>query len=383
MPSLNFVLPHWLYWSGLILFPLIAIALVRRERQRGPGPGVNHFTAYMFWLLAGFVGMHRFYLKSVWAFVFIPVFGFIVWSNDEIRDRREDVSRTKQQYELSTRAVTRAESAVRANRPNAAETLAQAKAQADRTKAEYDAAQADLTRSNTISAAAAGVLALMLLGDALLLPGLIRRVREKEGNLRAEVTELPTAPPSSTEPTSASVRTPVTDAIDGFNSAIGTYVAYWAVLSVFFYYYEVVGRFLFNSPTNWVHESMFLMYGMQYLYCGAYAYRDEAHVRVDVIYAKFSPRGKAIADIITSVFFFVFTVTLFWTGARFALDAISVGEHSFTEWGVQYWPVKLSIPIGALLIILQGISKLIKDVLFVLHGATPGAAAPATGHLGA
>ena len=119
------------------------------------------------------------------------------------------------------------------------------------------------------------------------------------------------------------------------------------MISVFVYYYEVIARFVFNSPTNWVHESMFLMFGMQYMLAGAYAYRDDQHVRVDVFYAKFSPRGKAIADIITSVFFFIFIGTMLWTGWRFAGDAVSVGEHSFTEWGVQYWPVKLTIPIGA------------------------------------
>ena len=48
------------------------------------------------------------------------------------------------------------------------------------------------------------------------------------------------------------------------------------------------------------------MFGMQYMLCGAFAYREDQHVRVDVVYAKFSPRGKAIADIITSVFFFIF-----------------------------------------------------------------------------
>jgi TRAP-type mannitol/chloroaromatic compound transport system permease small subunit len=110
---------------------------------------------------------------------------------------------------------------------------------------------------------------------------------------------------------------------------------------------------------------MFLMFGMQYMLSGAYAYREDQHVRVDVIYTKFSTRGKAIADIITSVFFFIFIVTMLWTGTRFASDAVQVGEHSFTEWGIQYWPVKLAIPIGAALLTLQGISKLLKDIMIV------------------
>jgi TRAP-type mannitol/chloroaromatic compound transport system permease small subunit len=137
------------------------------------------------------------------------------------------------------------------------------------------------------------------------------------------------------------------------------------VISVFVYYYEVIARYVFNSPTNWVHESMFLMYGMQYVLCGAYAYREDQHVRVDVFYSKFSPRGKAIADIVTSVFFFIFILTLTWTGARFALDAINNSEVSFTEWGIQYWPVKLTMPIGAALLLLQGVSKLIKDFMIL------------------
>ena len=56
---------------------------------------------------------------------------------------------------------------------------------------------------------------------------------------------------------------------------LGELVAYWAVLAVFAYYFEVIGRYVFNSPTNWVHESTFLMFGMQYMIAGAYAYRGE------------------------------------------------------------------------------------------------------------
>ena len=156
-----------------------------------------------------------------------------------------------------------------------------------------------------------------------------------------------------------------TDAIEWVNVKAGEYVAYWAVISVFAYYYEVVARFVFNSPTNWVHESMFLMYGMQYMISGAYAYREDQHVRVDVVYSHLSERGKAIADILSSVFFFVFTLTMLYTGWKFAWDAVQNSETSFTEWTVQYWPVKLTIPIDAALIILQGVSKLIKDIMLV------------------
>ena len=58
-------------------------------------------------------------------------------------------------------------------------------------------------------------------------------------------------------------------------------------------------------------------------------------------------------------------MTMLVTGWRFASDAIHNSEISFTEWAVQYWPVKLCIPIGAALIVLQGVSKLVKDIMLI------------------
>ena len=56
MPSLNFVLPHWLYWGVLVLFPLLAMWLVARQRRHGAPREPILFNAYLFWLTAGFLG---------------------------------------------------------------------------------------------------------------------------------------------------------------------------------------------------------------------------------------------------------------------------------------------------------------------------------------
>ncbi|HEX6957613.1 MAG TPA: TRAP transporter small permease subunit [Ferrovibrio sp.] len=344
MPSLTFVLPHWLYWAALIFFPFIAMYLVSRQKQRGVPTGPSLAIAYMFWLFSGFVGLHRFYLRSMIGVVFIPVFIGILYTNSLLSDAREDVSRTRAAVEHAQPAEAAAK------------------------KQEFAAAEAELANRHTWSRGLAILMGVMLLGDAVLLPGAVRRRREVErGQAAAHEIEPPVdfvEAGVGQDPT-LHLRTRLTDGIEWINIKAGEYVAYWSLIAVFVYYYEVIARYVFNSPTNWVHESMFLMFGMQYMICGAYAYREDQHVRVDVVYAKLSPRGKAIADIISSVFFFIFTITMLWTGWRFANDAIGMGEHSFTEWGIQYWPVKLMIPIGAALIALQGLSKLIKDILFV------------------
>jgi TRAP-type mannitol/chloroaromatic compound transport system permease small subunit len=170
------------------------------------------------------------------------------------------------------------------------------------------------------------------------------------------------------------------------------------VIAVIVYYFEVMSRYVFGSPTNWAHEAMYLMFGMQYLIAGSYAMLTEAHVRVDIFYAPLSKRRKAVVDLLTSVFFFIFAGTLLVTSWIFAFDAIAVpsgnslisdwargqiefsevvaswnlaqwtdpnirwGEISVNEWEVPLWPMKWVMVLGGLLLVLQGISKFAHDI---------------------
>jgi TRAP-type mannitol/chloroaromatic compound transport system permease small subunit len=373
MPTLNFILPHWMYWGGLILFPLAAMFLVSRQQKRGTPREPILFNAYLFWLTAGFAGVHRFYLKSWWGLAFIPVFLGVIYCNSQVREVQDDVSRTYAALEQMKTEVDRS----KLTDPAAAspeQRLRSEKAQSDYAArlVEYQAAR-EVSDTWSDRARWLGILiALTLLLDAFLMPGMARRLHAGgEAGVAVAATAPTMAPPpdvpsvgTAQDPT-MHLHTRFTDAVEWVNVKAGEYVAYWGVIAVFVYYYEVVARFVFNSPTNWVHESMFLMFGMQYMISGAYAYKEDQHVRVDVVYTHLSTRGKAIADIISSVFFFIFTLTMFYTGWKFASDAVQNSETSFTEWSVQYWPVKIAIPLGAALIVLQGVCKLMKDILLV------------------
>lgn len=378
MPELSFVLPHWLYWSGLLLFPLVAIFLHRRARSRVSDKPVSTAVAYFLLLAGGFVGVHRLYLKSRWAGAFILVFVAVLAVNIESRTAREIHSDAVNGVNLAEFKISRGEKAVKkAEERIANRDSERARAKLEKAKTGLEEAKALLTRSieeeRTTQAdydgwkrIANGLGILLLLGillDAMLIPRLVReRNRIETGQTEEEGFHCPVV-----EQEHDDSREPLlfNRTVSRFNGFAGEFVAYWSIIAVFVYYYEVIARYVFNSPTNWAHEAMFLMFGMQYLIAGGFCLRENAHVRVDVIYSQLSKRTQAIMDVITSVFFFIFMATLLVTGWIFFHDSFAINEVSFTEWGIQYWPIKFALPLGAALLLAQGISQLIKDIAAV------------------
>lgn len=150
--------------------------------------------------------------------------------------------------------------------------------------------------------------------------------------------------------------------LDWISDRTGLFVALWSVMAVLSYTYEVSARYLFNMPTIWVHESSFLLFGMQYMMAGAYGLLHGSHVRVDVLYTKLSLRRQAALSVFTSVFFFIFILAMIGTSYRFFFDSLAMDERSVETWQIQYWPVKGLMLLGACLILLAGISRLIKDI---------------------
>jgi len=365
MPELNFVLPHWLYWGGLVVFPLCAIFLFRRaDTGDSKVSPVSLPLGYFLLLSGGFIGMHRLYVKSRWALAFILLFVGILVVNTEVRDARDELSGASNVIRLAEFKLQRAEKAVKkgrrgaeAKREKALQGLLEARAAIiplEQTSERWDQAAMGL----------GGLLVALMLIDALLLPKLVRERNRIEPVQLAEGFHCPVV-----EQEHDDSREPLLfiRAVSRLNATIGEFVAFWSILAVVVYYYEVIARYVFNSPTNWAHESMFLMFGMQYLLAGGYVLREGAHVRVDVIYMRLPKRLKAIVDLLSSVFFFIFTITLMVTGWIFFNDSFEVGEVSFTEWAIQYWPIKFALPLGAVLLLLQGIAQLLKDIAVLLN----------------
>jgi TRAP-type mannitol/chloroaromatic compound transport system permease small subunit len=133
--------------------------------------------------------------------------------------------------------------------------------------------------------------------------------------------------------------------------------------------YEVTVRYGFDSPTIWGTQLAQMLFGTYVVLGGAYALRYRVHVNMDAIYARFSPRTKAIVDLVTSMAFFFAIAFLLWQGVILGWEATMKWETSVvTTWRQPIWPVKLMIPIGALLIFLQGLAKFIRDFCLAITG---------------
>jgi len=158
-----------------------------------------------------------------------------------------------------------------------------------------------------------------------------------------------------------------TRSVDWLSEKSGVFISFWTVNAVVFYFFEVVMRYIFNMPTIWVHEASFLLFGMQYLLAGAFALLHGAHVRVDVVYNFLPPRGRVGMDIFTSMFFFMFALALIITSWTFFQNSYSMNERTVETWGIQYWPVKAMMLLGSVLLLLAGLSKLVKDIATFVH----------------
>lgn len=157
-------------------------------------------------------------------------------------------------------------------------------------------------------------------------------------------------------------------AIDLLNEWVARTVSWIVVLIIATTIYEVIMRYLFNAPTNWVFEFNYLIHGPYFLLLGAYTYAINGHVNVDIVYGRLTTRTKAIVDLFTMPLFFFFVLMMFIYGGQFALNSLSFHERLSSGWAPPIYPIKFIIPIAALLLLLQGIARYIRNLHLAITG---------------
>lgn len=154
----------------------------------------------------------------------------------------------------------------------------------------------------------------------------------------------------------------IAQVIDKINARVGEVVSWIVLVSVLTIVFEVVMRYFFNSPTRWCTElNMYLLCGY-ILLGGGYTLSVGGHVKVDVFYANRSAKTRAIIDVVTSVLFFAFVSVLVWQSVEMTMGSIEMRRRSSESMQWPLWPAQTAMTIGAFLMLLQGIAKLLQDI---------------------
>ena len=158
-------------------------------------------------------------------------------------------------------------------------------------------------------------------------------------------------------------------AIDAFNALIGKAAAWVMLPVVFICFVVVVQRYLFGIGHVWLQELFIWLHGAAFMLAAGFALGTGSHVRVDVFYNHAAPRTKAWINIFGVVFLlFVMCFTLLWLSYPQIRTSWRLGERSISMSGLQYaYVLKTFIPIFCVVVILQGISMLARNIL-VLRG---------------
>lgn len=134
-------------------------------------------------------------------------------------------------------------------------------------------------------------------------------------------------------------------------------------------FFEVISRRFFNAPHIWATEVSDYIYGPHFMLVAAYTLLHQAHVRIDIIYQRFSPRTRGILDLITyAVFFFPFCIIVFQQGLIYAWTSWSIGETSESA-ALRVVPlIKTAIPITFALLLIQGLAIYLRAIVQVVRG---------------
>ena len=133
--------------------------------------------------------------------------------------------------------------------------------------------------------------------------------------------------------------------------------------------YDVTMRYVFNAPTEWAYETALMVGAALYALAWTYSQRHKAHMRVDIIYAHLSPRGKAIVDILgTLLVFFPLIAMLISVSFERAWHAWEVNEKSIeTSWYPPLAPIRTTVFLGFCLLGFQTGAQFIRDIYLVIR----------------
>jgi len=150
--------------------------------------------------------------------------------------------------------------------------------------------------------------------------------------------------------------------VDRFNRVVGRVMMFGIFAMMAVLLWSSISKAVFIVPADWTLEVAQFLLVAYYLVGGAYSIQLGSNVRMDLFYGNWSARKKAWFDSFTVLLLILYLVVLLFGGINSTIYAIEYNEFSPSLWRPKMWPVKTIMCFGILLMLLQAISELIKDV---------------------
>lgn len=159
--------------------------------------------------------------------------------------------------------------------------------------------------------------------------------------------------------------------IDRINTLIGRTVGWAILVAVLVSAANAIVRKVFNTSSNAWLELQWYLYGVAFLGAAAYTLLENEHIRIDILYGRWSRRTQHWIDLIGHLLFLMpFTILMVWLLVPWAIRSYRSGEVSMNAGGLILWPAKSLIAIAFVMLLFQGISEIVKKVA-VMRGIIP------------
>jgi TRAP-type mannitol/chloroaromatic compound transport system permease small subunit len=157
---------------------------------------------------------------------------------------------------------------------------------------------------------------------------------------------------------------------DRLSAGFGKTFAWLIILMTLGMSYEVLVRYLFNSPTPWALDVSFIMYGTLFMMGGAYTLSQGGHVRGDFLYRLWSPRTQATVDLVLYIlFFFPGILALIFTGWKYSGRSWGYSEVSINSpAGIPIFQFKSVMVAAGILLFIQGTAQVCRCILCIREG---------------
>ena len=152
------------------------------------------------------------------------------------------------------------------------------------------------------------------------------------------------------------------DGVTATSTAVGKFAMYLIFPMIGILMFETVSRTIFNKPWIWSVEMAQFVMAAYYTLGGAYTLVMDGHVRMDLFYARWSPKNRALADVLTFAVVMFYLVLLLIGGFMSLQYSIKYNQKSYSSWAPTVTPIKIIMVFGMVLMTLQVIAEFFRDI---------------------